>query len=272
MSSGPIRLVVTDLDGTLWDRAGIIHPAALLALDRLQAEGVPVLAATARRQRSVLARFDRYRLSLPLVLLDGALGRDPASDTTFYRRIFDAPMAQSVLQYFASHGIEPCLNVDDERDVVIGPNPSSPPANVAYLETFGARGVLEDVVGSAAVFSFQVFGLPHEVLGPVAAAVRADGLGSATVAHDITHGRFCLTVRPQGVSKWEGVLAFCALEGIDPSQVLAIGDGENDVELLAGAGRSCAPAGGSAAARAAAHDVVGAIEDGGWADLLAFLA
>lgn len=176
-----------------------------------------------------------------------------------------------MLQAFVEHDVEPCINVDDERDVVIGPDPSSPPANVAYLSSFGAQGDLAEVAATAAVFSFQLFGLPRAVLEPVAQAVRNRGLGAATVAHDITHGRFCLTVRPHGVSKWEGVLAYCQHSDLDPARVLAIGDGENDVELLEGAGRSAAPAGGSAAARSAAQTVVSALEDGGWADILALL-
>ncbi|HEX4245477.1 MAG TPA: HAD hydrolase family protein, partial [Acidimicrobiales bacterium] len=271
MTTAPVQLVVTDLDGTLWDGEGVIHPATVAAIDQVLARGIPILAATARRQRSVLPRLAPYGLSFPLVLLDGALGRDPGAGTTFHRRVFDpaSPSASAVLQAFVDHGIEPCINVDDERDVVIGPDPSSPPANVAYLASFGARGDLVEVAATAAVFSFQVFGLPREALEPVAVAVRRRGLGSATVAHDITHGRFCLTVRPEGVSKWEGVQAFCHHTGLDPNGVLAIGDGENDVELLEGSGRSAAPAGGSAAARAAAQTVVGALEDGGWADILA---
>jgi HAD superfamily hydrolase (TIGR01484 family) len=267
----PVQLVVTDLDGTLWDRDCVIHPSAVVAVGQVLARGTPILAATARRQRSVLPRLAPYGLSLPLVLLDGALGRDPRDGATFHRRVFDHDSAPSVLEAFAEHGIEPCLNVDDRRDVVIGPDPSSPAANVAYLASFGARGDLMQTAMSAAVFSFQLFGLPRDVLQPVADAVHHRGLGSATVAHDITHGKFCLTVRPYGVSKWEGVLAFCAHAGIDPAGVLAIGDGENDVELLEGAGRSCAPASGSAAARAAAQTVVGPLEDGGWADIVALL-
>ena len=179
------------------------------------------------------------------MLLDGALGRDPGDGATFHRRVFDRSAAPSVLECFLEHGVEPCLNVDDERDVVIGPHPP-PPANVAYLASFGARGDLMETATSAAVFSFQLFGLPRAVLEPVAEGVRARGLGAATVSHDITHGQFCVTVRPDGISKWEGVLAFWAHAGIDPAGVLAIGDGENDVELLTGAGRSCAPASGSA--------------------------
>lgn len=271
MTDVPVQLVVTDLDGTLWDRDGVIPPAAEAAVDQVLARGIPILAATARRQRSVLPLLAPYGLSLPLVLLDGALGRDPRDGTTFHRRVFDRAVAPLVLQCFLEQGIEPCLNVDDERDVIIGPHPSSPPANVAYLAGFGARGDLVEAATTAAVFSFQLFGLSRTVLEPVADAVRARGLGAATVSHDITHGRFCLTVRPDGISKWEGVLAFCAHTGIDPAGVLAIGDGENDVELLKGAGRSCALASGSPAARAAAQRVVGALEDGGWADLLALL-
>jgi hydroxymethylpyrimidine pyrophosphatase-like HAD family hydrolase len=271
LTGGPVHLVVTDLDGTLWDRDGVIHPAAVIAVEEVLARGIPILAATARRQRSVLPRLAPYGLSLPLVLLDGALGRDPRDGVTFHRRVFDPAAAPSVLDCFSQHGVEPCLNVDDERDVVIGPHPSSPPANVAYLNSFGARGDLMETAASADVFSFQVFGLPRHALEPVADTVRARGLGAATVSHDITHGKFCLTVRPDGISKWEGVLAFCAHAGIDPAGVLAIGDGENDVELLSGAGRSCAPASGSAAARAAAQTVVGALGDGGWADILALL-
>jgi len=271
LNAGPVHLVVTDLDGTLWDRDGVIPPAAVAAVDRVLARGIPILAATARRQRSVLPLLAPYGLSLPLVLLDGALGRDPRDGATFHRRVFDRAAALSVLESFSEHGLEPCLNVDDERDVVIGPHPSSPPANVDYLASFGARGDLVETATSAAILSFQLFGLPRQVLEPVADGVRARGLGAATVSQDITHGRFCLTVRPDGVSKWEGVLAFCAHTDIDPAGVLAIGDGENDVELLEGAGRSCAPASGSAAARAAAQNVVGALEDGGWADILDLL-
>jgi hydroxymethylpyrimidine pyrophosphatase-like HAD family hydrolase len=271
LTETPVQLVVTDLDGTLWDGDGVIPPAAVAAVDEVLARGIPILAATARRQRSVLPKLAPYGLSLPLVLLDGALGLDPRDGATFHRRVFDRAAAPLVLECFTQHGIEPCLNVDDERDVVIGPDPSSPPANVAYLASFGARGDLMETATSDAVFSFQLFGLPRPALEPVADAVRARGLGSATVSHDITHGRFCLTVRPEGISKWEGVLAFCAHTGIDPAGVLAIGDGENDVELLTGAGRSCAPPSGSAAARAAAQLVVGALEDGGWADILDLL-
>jgi hydroxymethylpyrimidine pyrophosphatase-like HAD family hydrolase len=49
-------------------------------------------------------------------------------------------------------------------------------------------------------------------------------------------------VRPPAVSKWSGVLAYYAEQGIDPGRILAVGDGANDLELLDSAAVACAVA------------------------------
>ena len=265
----PVRLVVTDLDGTLWDRDGTIEPATLDALAALGARGIGVLAATARRRRSATERLAAYGLELPMVLLDGSLGWDPARATWFHRRFFEPADAVFVLDAFTAAGLEPCVNVGDSRDVVVGPAPSSHPDNLAYLAGFCTYGDLGDVVAAAEVLSFQVYGVDPGPVLDVASAVNASGRGAATVHRDIGHGGHACTVRPVGTDKWTGVLAYCAATGIDPAHTAAIGDGENDVELLANAGWSCAPEGATRAARAAAAATVAALGRGGWAQLAA---
>lgn len=47
-------------------------------------------------------------------------------------------------------------------------------------------------------------------------------------------------VIPQDVSKWEGLRYFCNKWGIQPEQVMAFGDADNDREALTGAGYSVA--------------------------------
>ncbi len=56
-----IDLVVTDLDGTLWDGRGVIHPRTLWALKTLSAASVPVLAATGRSAAERVARHGGKR-------------------------------------------------------------------------------------------------------------------------------------------------------------------------------------------------------------------
>ena len=80
-----------------------------------------------------------------------------------------------------------------------------------------------------------------------------------------------LSFRPLGVNKWAGVVEFCAHWGLDSGRVLAIGDADNDVELLEGASFALAVADATPAALALADQVTAPAKDGGWAELLEFV-
>ena len=73
-SANGIELVVTDLDGTLWDGTGRAHPRTLYALQALAKASIPVLVATGRRAASAWPLMEANGIGLPSVLLDGALG------------------------------------------------------------------------------------------------------------------------------------------------------------------------------------------------------
>ena len=51
-----------------------------------------------------------------------------------------------------------------------------------------------------------------------------------SVERQYAPGLLTVTVAPPELSKWNGVEAFCAHRGLDPSKVLAIGDGRLDPE------------------------------------------
>ena len=57
---------------------------------------------------------------------------------------------------------------------------------------------------------------------------------------DKVFGGWTLDSAPKGVNKWSGVEAYCRYRDLDPGAVLAIGDGDNDVELFERAAHSCA--------------------------------
>jgi hydroxymethylpyrimidine pyrophosphatase-like HAD family hydrolase len=93
------------------------------------------------------------------------------------------------------------------------------------------------------------------------------GIAEVHVAPDQWAGHSC-TVGPLGLSKWDGVVVYCEHAGIDPSRILAIGDGPNDVELLERAAVAVVPSCGQQPALAVADHVVRPTRDGGWADVL----
>jgi hypothetical protein len=45
-----------------------------------------------------------------------------------------------------------------------------------------------------------------------------------------------LEIVPQGVDKWEGTQLLLSNMGLSPAQLMAVGDGGNDYELVANAG------------------------------------
>ena len=118
------------------------------------------------------------------------------------------------------------------------------------------------------MLSFGVFGNEEHVIMAV-----VDDLARHADPR-VTHGDFGghgVTVGPNGLSKWNGVLAYCELAGIDPNRVLAIGDGANDRELLTNATVALVPEDAHEDALKAAHHVVPSPAVGGWAAILDYV-
>lgn len=74
-----------------------------------------------------------------------------------------------------------------------------------------------------------------------------------------------LQVLPLGASKAQGVAKVLPLLGVSWDQVLAAGDGENDLEMLQAAGWSVAMGNASARVQAAANHVTGSNDEDGLA-------
>ncbi|MGH8908815.1 MAG: HAD family hydrolase [Egibacteraceae bacterium] len=264
-----IDLVVTDLDGTLWDGGECIHRLTMAALAEFAQRRIPVLVATGRRTRSAAAGLARSGLVLPAVLLDGALGRDLRDGRLFHEHRFTPEHAAAVLAAFAEAGLSPCVYVEQpDADVVIEARPSTSASHLAMLGPWARRGDLADTVATQPVYAFAICGRDPRVLRPCADLVRASGAARATVSRDVLHGGATLMARPFGMSKWQGVLAFCAEQGLDPGRVLAVGDGENDLELLSAALVSCVVRDGCEAALALADHVLEPAGQGGWGQIL----
>src|SRR2546423_15105427 len=100
-------LLVTDLDGTLWDTSGRLQPGAREALDTLSAMGAVVLAATGRRPGAVSRAMAANGLLLPAVMFDGALGRDLGNGEIFHLRAFGPAATLPALGALAALGLEP---------------------------------------------------------------------------------------------------------------------------------------------------------------------
>lgn len=268
-----IRLVATDLDGTLWDRTCELRPEHRDAIDALTESGIAVLAATGRRPRSARVALEDNGLFLPAVCLDGTFGWDFRSDERFHTELFHADHAGLLLEIFDHHEVAPNVFVDHPSvDVLLAELPSHQPERAESLLPWAMIGPLADSVPNHQVAAFTVIGGEREVLAPVAAMARDGGFARATLTSDSLYGGTSLSIIPARASKWAGVVAFAARLGIGPDEILAVGDAANDLEMLIGAAHAVV-------VRTAAPDIVEVADtlidppaEGGWQELVQICA
>lgn len=264
-------LIVTDLDGTLWRTDDEVHGDVAKALARVLKTGPPLLVATGRRVTSTRVPLARIGVAPAAIVLNGALGLDLATSTRFHRAPFTPSGAAAVLDRFQGAGLSPVVYVDEHAfEVCVGESPSTNPGHLADLGASAGVSDLDAVVRDVVVLGFSVIGIDH---GPLAAA--AEVLGEIAEVHldrSLDYpGTASLTVAPLGQSKWDGILAFCATEELDPTRVVALGDGPNDIELLTGAAIALVPDNAHPAALEVADIVIPPPERGGWASVLDLL-
>lgn len=263
--AGPVSLVVTDLDGTLWHTDDEI-PAATVAALRDVVGRVPLLIATGRRLASTARPLARIDMTPPAVVLNGALGRDLATGEGFHRAPFPRDQAVAVLAAFRSVGLDPVVYLDHpDHEAAISTTPSTNTDHARRLDALVDD--LEAVVAAHPVLGFSLIGVEHRF-----ATAGRDAVGEVAETHldrSLDYpGLATITVAPDGQSKWDGVLAFCHARGIDPDRVLALGDGSNDLEMLERAAVALVPEVAHPAALERADHVIGAAADGGWAAVL----
>jgi hypothetical protein len=171
MSSPPIEMVVTDLDGTLWASEALVSATTQAALVELGRRGIPLLAATGRRLRSARLALVRAELALlPCVGLNGALAADRGE--VFHSAAFAAEEARAVYEVFVSGGIVPVGYLvpqfdGDGVDAVAPEGVSTHPDHLAAL----APTLSTSPIDFAAMVAFSVLGVPHSVLDPIRSAI-----------------------------------------------------------------------------------------------------
>ena len=140
---------------------------------------------------------------------------DLGTGDRFHTWHYEPAAAGQILAAFRAAGLEPCVYVDHaEVDVFVGDRPSTHPDHLAAFGTTARAGDLEEVVQTVPVLMFGIMGHAPEPLFDVSQALAETA--EAHVAGPDQYGGHSCTATPAGLSKWIGVLAFCARAGLDP--------------------------------------------------------
>ncbi len=252
------RLVALDIDGTLVDAQEHIRPHVLEAVRSARAAGVHVVLATGRAVFGITAILDRLDLHEGhCVASNGAVTftYDPVQITS--ATTFDpAPAVRTVLEAVP----EALVAVE-----VIGrgyrTNAHFPDGEIRgemWIES------VEDLVAEPVT---RVI-----IRDPSASAEQFLDLAERIGLHGINYFvgyTAWLDLAPEGVSKASGLSKVAAELGVVPADVLAIGDGRNDLEMLEWAGRGVAMGQAPDEVKAVADAVTGRWDEDGVAQALA---
>jgi hydroxymethylpyrimidine pyrophosphatase-like HAD family hydrolase len=246
------RLVALDIDGTLVDRNGLLLRAVAEAVDLVVRARVPVVLSTGRSWHGTRPLFDELGLPPgPTVCSNGA-----------------------VIVRYPPQEIIKAITFDPRP--VIAQVESFAPGTLIAVEEIGRGYRLNDrFPGDDLTGELIIEDAEQLSSRPVTRVILRDPtrseddfvalarhLGLQGVSYFVGWSAW-LDIAPDGVNKATGLAEVAAGFGVSAVDVLALGDGRNDIEMLRWAGRGVAIGDAPDEVKAAADDVTQPIDHGG---------
>ncbi|MCS7259615.1 MAG: Cof-type HAD-IIB family hydrolase [Anaerolineae bacterium] len=245
-----IQLIALDLDGTLVGRSLVIPERNRRALRAAMAQGCRVTIATGRSLVPT-ERFAReLELNAPLILYQGALIQDYRDGTIIHRQTLPLPLAREIAAFAAARQWATQVHADDGTAFTAHTNPliarmqaitGVPAIQVDDLVTWLNRPPLKFLFLATPEGARELIRELRDHFSDRINVVRS---------HDLI-----VEVTAPHVSKGHALAVLAAHLGIPRAATLAMGDHDNDAEMLTWAGLGIARPNASAAARAAADMV-----------------
>jgi len=250
-----VRLLASDLDGTLLGAGGRLSPRTLAMLDACDAAGIPVVFVTGRPPRWLDGVADG-RIGAA-ICANGALIVDLSS-----RQILEVTtMAPSDVREVAQRLRSTLPEATFALETVSGF--AMEPAYVRRFDVGEARlGTLDELLSDDPGVVKVLLRVPGSRSDDLLARARPLLSGLAAPTHSNAADGL-LEISALGVSKASALARLAAHLGIDAADVAAFGDMPNDVEMLRWAGLSYAMSGGHPEAVAAARGLAPPCEQDG---------
>lgn len=265
-------LYVSDLDGTLLNEQSQITPHTAQCLNALIDDGMLFTVATARTPATVVELMKDIRLSLPVILMTGALVYDIATHRYLSIRSFPNEVSSRILETVRSTGLAPMVYYIDNSLLHVAYCPPLLPCQQAFVgERRGTpykrfvecSSVPADRPDTVLIFfmgEYDKMQLVYDVIAPI------EGHCSYLYHDNVDKNIGYLEIYPAGTSKASAVEQMA--HHLEASQIVAFGDNLNDLPMFEIAHRSYATANAVEALKQQATDIIGANSEDGVARFL----
>lgn len=255
----PIKLIVTDLDGTLLNSQHQLTERTERALKAAMAKGVKVVLATGKTRSSSLDVVQRLNLDTPGIYLQGLAIYNP-DGTIRWQQTLDPKIARLAINAGEDRGFTMAAysgtrilvrSRNRETDELMKYHEGAPEA-VGPLQNLLDRLPINKVLAIKLAQPRAVMALRWQL------GAQMNGTGRLVQALDDM-----LEILPPGASKGAALKILLKDLDIAAEQVMAIGDAENDIEMVHLAGIGVAVRNASQKLKEAAHHVVASNDEDG---------
>ena len=240
MANNRYKLLVVDIDGTLLGKNGAISAEDREALARVCDSGIPVSLSTGRAVQATLRFINQLSLDGYHIFFDGALASNPRNGEEVYVQPLDKMAVKQAVEfahlneinmefYSATHYFaERETWSTDIRRQFFGIEPTTVDFTNLWQRERIIKGTLTirsaEERAKASRFCLQFEDTFHFSFAKSPAYPEVD----------------FINVLAPGVSKGKAMEALASHLGISMSEIIAIGDGTNDIPLLAAVGQAIA--------------------------------
>jgi hydroxymethylpyrimidine pyrophosphatase-like HAD family hydrolase len=227
---GNVRLVATDLDGTLLGNDGVCSRRTRAALAAVEAAGIQVVMVTARPPRWLHGLADVVGEHGLALCANGAFVYDVRSRQVLREHCLEGAVVEKIAVDLRNalpgivFAVETRIGFSRELGYL---DDYTTPSDASAVTI---EGLLDPLPGKILA---RCGGMPDDLLDAVITEVVGD---RAVVSYSGATG--LAEISAAGVTKAAALADWCATQGIDPADVIAFGDMPNDLPMLTWAGRS----------------------------------
>lgn len=255
-----IRMIALDLDGTTLNNAHELSEKTKEVLRRLSRKGFIIAIATGRSISTITKYVDELDLEVPvpIICFNGSIGFTRMARAEVSRLLFSNPMREAscreviafserhehVIQYYNGFTGEILANPRTEKDREL----MKRYADLVGHEQTVVSSFDETIQGGPSAKLIILMEDPDELIR----LAKEELKGSYNM---IKGASYFAEFLESDMSKGAGLLQMCKQLEVKPEEVVAFGDGDNDVEFLQYAGWGVAMKNGGVMAKSAANDI-----------------
>lgn len=250
-AKGDVRIVFTDVDGTLVDNEH--HPMSASAdVVRRVAQEVPFCLVSARSPEGLYPIQRQLGFVGPLACFSGAYVLDHEGEV-LYSSVIATSDAVAIKEYLETELPDITVATYGHHDWIVDDRSDARIVREEYFVQAVSRESrdLQGTFGDRGVHKFLLMGEPGLI-----AAAQATVSARYPDLNVVRSNDMLCEVMNGDASKSHAVEVICERYGVDRSQAVAFGDGPNDMDMLAAVGRSFAMANAEAEVKAAASHVL----------------